>query len=112
MISITVLKAGHQYKGFICEGHAGYAEEGYDIICSAVSALTINTVNSLEQFTEDDFQVEQAEEGGYLKLVLSGRLSAEADILMKSLVLGLHTIAENYGQEFLTVTCEEWKEDH
>ena len=108
MISITVFKAGHQYKGFLCEGHAGYAEEGYDIICSAVSVLTINTINSLEQFTGDDFQVEQAEDGGYLKLTMDGELSAEADVLMKSLVLGLQTIEENYGKEFLTVTCEEY----
>ena len=36
------------------KGHAGYAEEGYDIICAAVSALTVNTINSIEQFTEED----------------------------------------------------------
>ena len=28
------------------KGHAGYAEEGQDIVCAAVSALVINTVNS------------------------------------------------------------------
>ena len=34
-------------------GHAGYAEEGQDIICAAVSALIVNTVNSVETLTED-----------------------------------------------------------
>ena len=93
MIHVTILKAGHQYKGFICVGHAGYAREGYDIICSAVSALTINTINSLEQFTEDDFEAEQASE--------------KAELLMKSLVLGLQTVEEEYGREFLTMETRE-----
>ena len=112
MISITIYKAGHQYKGFICEGHAGYAEEGYDIICSAVSVLTINTINSLEQFTEDDFQVEQAEDGGYLKLILGGEVSEQTELLMKSLILGLQTIEENYGKEFLNISIQDYEENH
>ena len=107
MIHVTILKAGHQYKGFICVGHAGYAREGYDIICSAVSALTINTINSLEQFTEDDFEAEQSEDGGYLKLTISDHASEKAELLMKSLVLGLQTVEEEYGREFLTMETRE-----
>ena len=63
----------HQYKGFESKGHADYAEDGDDIVCAAVSALTFNAVNSIEKFTEDAFQVEQAEDGGYLKVHVSGR---------------------------------------
>ena len=37
------------------QGHAGYAEPGQDIVCAAVSALVINTINAIEAFTEDDF---------------------------------------------------------
>ena len=29
-----------QVTGFVCAGHAGYAEAGEDIVCAAVSALT------------------------------------------------------------------------
>ena len=107
MISVKIFKNGDQYSGFVCEGHAEQAEEGHDIICSAVSALTFNTVNSLEQFTDDAMEVEQSEDGGYLKLKLKGELSPEAIVLMKSLVLGLQMIEEDYGGEFLTVACEE-----
>ena len=28
-------------------------EEGQDIVCAAVSVLVINTVNAIEQFTDD-----------------------------------------------------------
>ena len=34
-------------------GHSGYAEAGNDIVCAALSVLMINTVNSIEQFTQD-----------------------------------------------------------
>ncbi|MDO5345715.1 MAG: ribosomal-processing cysteine protease Prp [Lachnospiraceae bacterium] len=111
MISITVFEADHQYKGFLCKGHAGYAEEGYDIICSAVSVMTVNTINSLEQLTEDELKAEQAPDGGYLKLELPGKLSREADVLMKSLVLGLQTIEENYGSEFVKVQIRKCREN-
>ena len=50
-IEIEIQRKNRQYRGFLCEGHAGYAQEGYDIICSAVSVLTVNAVNSIEQFT-------------------------------------------------------------
>ena len=71
MITFTVWKSGHQYKGFECAGHAGYAEEGSDIICAAVSALAVNTINAIEQFTEDPFEVEEAEDGGLLRICFS-----------------------------------------
>lgn len=58
MIQATVLKDSRDsgnvlYRGIVIEGHAGYAEEGEDIICAAVSALAINFYNSVETFTED-----------------------------------------------------------
>ena len=44
MISVTVYKdRNNHYTGFRCDGHAGYAELGEDIVCSAVSVLTLNT---------------------------------------------------------------------
>lgn len=106
MISITVFQNGQQYTGFLCEGHAGYAQEGFDIVCSAVSALTVNTINSIEEFTEDGMRVEQKEEGGYLKLELDFPVSAQADLLMRSLVLGLQAMEENYGGRYLVVRVE------
>ena len=48
MIQFTVWKSRDQYRGFESAGHAGYAAmDEDDIICAAVSALTINAVNSI-----------------------------------------------------------------
>ena len=107
MITFTVWKSGHQYKGFECAGHAGYAEEGSDIICAAVSALAVNTINAIEEFTEDAYQVEQAEDGGYLKVLFPEGLSERAALLMDSLVLGIGNIEAEYGNEYITLLLEE-----
>ena len=61
-----------------------YAGDGDDILCAAVSALTFNAVNSIEEFTEDAYQVEQAEDGGYLKVLFPEGLSERAALLMDS----------------------------
>ena len=55
MITVIVYqRSDGEYIGFETSGHADYADEGYDIICAAVSALTVNAVNSVETFTEDE----------------------------------------------------------
>ena len=107
MITFTVWKSGHQYKGFEGAGHAGYAEEGSDIICAAVSALAVNTINAIEQFTEDPFEVEEAEDGGLLRIRFSEVPDEKTQLLMDSLVLGIGNIEAEYGNEYITLLLEE-----
>ena len=58
MTKITVYKnKTGDITGFRCEDHAGFARAGRDIVCAAISALVFNTINSIEQLTEDDFSV-------------------------------------------------------
>ena len=67
MICVTVVQTkDKQIRAFQVAGHAGYAESGQDIVCSAVSALTITTINSLEAFTSQSFDVDQDEEDGVI----------------------------------------------
>ena len=107
MIRFTVWKSDHQYKGFESRGHAGYAQAGEDIICSAVSALVINAVNSIEKFTEDSFELEQAEDGGYLRLSFTDDAGEKTVLLMDSLILGIESIQADYGKEYITLEIEE-----
>ena len=48
MTTITICKtADGKYTGFNCFGHAGYAKKNRpDILCSAISTLVINTINT------------------------------------------------------------------
>ena len=111
MIHITAVREHGSIRSVTCEGHALYDEPGSDIICAAVSALMINTANSIEQFTEDDLVIEEGgEEGGYLMLRLDGEISESSALLLKSLMLGLHSIKDTYGEEFLQITQQERSE--
>ena len=102
MITIEIRKSGNEYVGFSSKGHAGYAEEGYDIICAAVSVLTVNTINSIDKFTEDAFKAEAAD--GMVRWKFTEiPLSKEANLLMDSLVLGLKDIQENYGKKYIKI---------
>ena len=47
MITITYRDDG-AYRSLTVEGHAGYAEKGKDIICSAASALMMSLQSALE----------------------------------------------------------------
>ncbi len=94
MITVTIYKHSGQYRGFWCEGHAGYGEEGQDIVCAAVSVLTVNTVNSIEAFTEDPLSGQ--EKDGFVSCKLTGSVSKETALLMDSMVLGLTDIERNY----------------
>ncbi len=55
MVKITVYQNhDQQFVGFDCLGHAEYSDEN-DIVCAAVSAMTINCMNSIETFTDTLF---------------------------------------------------------
>ena len=105
MITVTIYKDSSQYNRFSVEGHAGYAQKGFDIICAAVSALTVNTVNSIETFTEDRLSAE--EKNGFLTCQLEVPLSQQAVLLMDSMVLGLTDIQNNYGKQYIRLIFKE-----
>ncbi|MEE1314605.1 MAG: ribosomal-processing cysteine protease Prp [Faecalimonas sp.] len=107
MTRITVYKnEWNEYVGFRADGHADYAEAGEDIVCAAISILTLNTVNAIETFTEDAFVADSDEELGYLAFQLLQRPKKEAALLLKTMVLGLEDIAKNY-ENYIDFTFEE-----
>ncbi len=94
--------------GIRCKGHAGFAQFGKDIVCAAVSALVINTVNSIDEFTNDDFKGESNEKDGYILFVLTEPCSSESKLLMKSLELGIKDIY-NDNKKFISLIDWEVK---
>ncbi len=103
MIRVLVKKQNKRITGFHIEGHSGYADAGEDIICAAVSALAVNCVNSMEEFTEDDFVLESDEAAGMIDLSMPAEYSRESEILLNSLVFGLRNISDTYGNQYVSV---------
>ena len=48
MTKIIFYKSGNIFYGFEEQGHTGYAEAGEDILCSAISAMTMLIINAIE----------------------------------------------------------------
>ena len=97
--------------GFQIEGHAGYEEAGQDIVCAAVSVLTINTINAIEQYTKDDLSVISDDEAGLISCHFAGSPSCGADLLLKAMILGLSDLArdENYAT-YIDIIFKEVKQ--
>ncbi|WP_072525614.1 ribosomal-processing cysteine protease Prp [Clostridium sp. Marseille-P3244] len=99
MIKVTIYKnRRHEYTGFDVSGHAGYNDSGRDIVCAAVSALVINTVNSVEHFTGDKTSCVTDEDNGEIIFRFEQIPSHDASLLLDSMVLGLEEIED--GSEY------------
>ncbi len=86
-------------------GHAGFAQSGYDIFCAAVSALVINTVNSIDELTDDEISVESDEDRGiFLRVDKPGDATT---LLLKSLLLGVEGIKNDNDGEYIEIEFEE-----
>ena len=49
MITVIIDKVGDDIKALYISGHAGYADQGSDIICAAASTLFYTAANALEE---------------------------------------------------------------
>ncbi|MGN0327527.1 MAG: ribosomal-processing cysteine protease Prp [Lachnospira sp.] len=92
--------------GFMSAGHSDYADEGSDIICSAISLLTFNTVNSIEKFTDDKFEVSVDEDNASLYFLVTSEVSEKTQVLLDALELGLVTLAKG-NPDYLLITVKE-----
>lgn len=93
MIQIKIVRKNESITGFVIEGHAQYAPRGQDIVCAAVSALSISTINSIHSLTATPHHFRN--EDNLLELEIL-EASAESDLLTESLFLSLKSIEEEY----------------
>lgn len=104
MIRVKVFRneSGDIY-GFRLTGHADYSRSGRDIVCSAVSMLSINTINSIERLTDERFSCEtDNNKGGFLEMVLSdiknGGHNHDVQLLLEAMLIGLNDIKKEYSR--------------
>ena len=108
MTHITIYRnQKNAFTGFLCEGHAGYADAGEDIVCAGISTLVINTINSIEALTETEVVAEAKQETGTIHVVFPSGCEEQAKLLLDAMILGLQGIQKNYGKQFLTLDFKE-----
>ena len=89
MTKITFRSEGGRIIGFDSQGHSGYAEEGADIVCAAVSStidLVIATINDVLGLAAS---VKVRESDASISLRLPGGLGPTAESTCQALLTGL-----------------------
>ena len=108
MTEITIYhNQDHEIQRFTCSGHAEYDEYGKDVVCASISMLVINTINSIETFTSCEFTCEAEEESGEIDFQFTDEITQDAALLIDAMVLGLQSIQENYGNEYIILDFKE-----
>ena len=113
MIQVTVLVDSEQSNcGILMCGHADYGEkdryqQGQELVCAAVSALTLNMANSVEHFTDTPFEAEMEEDSGLFCFRFTEKAGSEATLLINSLIFGLLDIEEEYGEPYIKISYKE-----
>lgn len=92
-VTIKEIRKNDVLAGFSIKGHADYSKKD-DIVCTAVSVLTVNTINSLVEVTKADFDTCICDTGNSIFEVSNPK--KEDVILLASAKLGFMDLADRY----------------
>ncbi len=88
MIDVSVRKDGIKVTG-----HAGYRENGKDIVCAGVTALTQTLIRSMEDLTEDKVEYEVSPGKAEIRY---RNLSEKSKTLVDSFFIGICAIVSDF----------------
>ena len=74
MTKVVFFKSNGVFWGFEEQGHTGFAESGEDIVCSALSAMTMLVINAIEVAYASEADYEIDEETTNVRLIARGAL--------------------------------------
>ena len=115
MTKIVFFRSGGVFYGFEEQGHTGYGEAGDDILCAAISSMTMFLINTIEVAYDShvDYDIEEGdtlirvrakaalpefESDDYKRYAVSG--------IMMGYYLQLSDMLEEYG-DYLDVTVQD-----
>ena len=101
MINVIVIKENQTIKTIEATGHSGYAEEGQDIVCSAVSTLMETLANGLTEIVKANAIVKVDAEIPVLSVTLNETDKEKcklAQVLMSSTLLGLKGVSSGFSK--------------
>ncbi|CAJ1003404.1 MULTISPECIES: ribosomal-processing cysteine protease Prp [Bacillales] len=114
MITVTVQRNAHcEIEEIAISGHANAGRHGEDIVCAAVSAVSLGIVNSIQPLLGFVPDVEHAaEEGGFLRWRVGrlddARLHEKQQLLAESMVVALFVVAETNGK-YVAIHDSKWQ---
>lgn len=74
MTKLTFYKRDDIFYGFEESGHTGYGSEGDDVLCAAISAMTMLIINAIEVTYSSEVEYTIDEETTDIKVIAHGAL--------------------------------------
>ena len=104
MTRISVYRKGKNIVKYVIEGHTNYAENGSDIVCSAVSVTATHTLNGLTDVVKIPVGYEVRD--AYFECIVPDNISEEerklSDVLLETMYLTFKDLEEQY-KEYITI---------
>jgi len=100
MTTVTFHSAQGRIDGFMVEGHSGYAEEGADIVCAAISAAVGLTECTINEVLGLGAPVKAKEEAARVSLKLPTGLSEANEYTCQNLLTGMMVYLQAMGLEY------------
>lgn len=81
-----------QYNNTLCRsveisGHAGYADKGYDIVCSGITTAAYTSINLIDKIKHDCYKLDVDEKAGFLKIEIDYNKLSSDDVRVVSMIL-------------------------
>jgi len=114
MVTVTVKRNGqNQIEEITISGHANAGKRGSDIVCAAVSAISLGLINSVDVLLGTNPDVQFADrEGGYFHWKLSRladrEVSEKEQLLAESMVVSLFMVAQTNGK-YISIQDSKWQ---
>lgn len=109
MVKVKFSTSEGKFVGVECLGHSGYAEEGEDIVCAALSSIVQTAVLGLMGVVGINIGYETDEEKGYLKAILPKTMTKadehDADVILRTAYLGVSDLYETFS-DFISLEVE------
>ncbi|MBR3357631.1 MAG: ribosomal-processing cysteine protease Prp [Solobacterium sp.] len=94
MIIVRIQEENSRIREVIVTGHAEADEFGKDLVCAAVSAITIGLCNALDEMTDSvGFEMEDNRIRIYVPV-----MDETAETVLRAGVIQLKTVAEVYSE--------------
>lgn len=94
MIQAQIVFHKDRYREIRVQGHANWADHGEDLVCAAVSVLTLTLANTLEELAENHYDVRIKD--GDFTLVLKDEVTNRSQVAIRSFEIGMEGLARTY----------------
>jgi uncharacterized protein YsxB (DUF464 family) len=97
MTQVVIYKNKQDFIGFKVAGHSGFAEEGHDIVCAAVSSAAMLVINGICEVLGQDADIDTDQQNANIQFMLKIK-NAQASLFIESFNVHISNLCEQYKE--------------